>query len=755
MKKLFSYWAVVAIVLTACLSSCNKYDDDYIEASETEVTFEATGGTHPITLDANGAWTVIETPEWCTPTPLYGSSSAEIMLIAIYNDGEEREGVLRIQRGEAEATITLVQKKMTIPVINLDKKELAFTPEGGTETIKVITDGAWTVSSEVPEWCTLSDHTGEGPMDITLIVDPNEDEAPRTTTIEFSRNNNVKVALVITQAEEEAAYVTLDKEEVSFASEGGSEKIAITGNGEWYSITIPEWCRIENDPENETGEIKDEGEGRYVLTAVSNFVLIAEANESNDPREVTLTMVSSNDAEVDLTIKQEGVPEDVVSLNKEKLTFIQSGGEQKVMLTANGAWEITEIPEWCVVTPTEGEGNAEITITVQANTGMDEREVTLNIERGSKSAELIITQAAPTVTLDKNKITLVPVITQEIIRLTTIGEWSVTSQLPEWLSVSPMSGNGNTDLTIAATSKNYETTERTATITITRGSSTANLVVTQEGAGAEPYIKLDKNSVIFFGEGGSEVIGIDSNVEWSVSGTTEWCTVVPMEGNSSGSFTVSTTRNETGSERTANIKFSLGEKATATFTVTQKALTDEAPSISVSPGILEFGEESSGQKVMVTVNGPWEITQMPEWCIVEDGMSGDTSKEIYVEVTHNDGTEPREGTITFKRGEATTTLTVKQEAAYIRIVPGTITFEAEGGDIEVLVEANGEWEVVDDYDGWFWTELSGNGTLKIWTDAIENEGPERKQTVTFRRGAATATLEVIQKAAPATPEGGE
>lgn len=79
--------------------------------------------------------------------------------------------------------------------------------------------------------------------------------------------------------------------------------------------------------------------------------------------------------------------------DKTQVTFNASAGEQAVQVTANCSWSaaVTEGGNWLSVTPAHGQGNAVLTLSVQANTGAD-RTATLKIYSAEKEARITVTQ---------------------------------------------------------------------------------------------------------------------------------------------------------------------------------------------------------------------------------------------------------------------------------------------------------------------------------------------------------------------------
>lgn len=78
-------------------------------------------------------------------------------------------------------------------------------------------------------------------------------------------------------------------------------------------------------------------------------------------------------------------PEPVLSLDKESLTFSQEGGTATVAVTANNDWTVTGANNYCSVSPSAGNKNGFITITVSENNATIGRSVSLVVSCVSRS----------------------------------------------------------------------------------------------------------------------------------------------------------------------------------------------------------------------------------------------------------------------------------------------------------------------------------------------------------------------------------
>lgn len=71
---------------------------------------------------------------------------------------------------------------------------------------------------------------------------------------------------------------------------------------------------------------------------------------------------------------------------------------------------------------------------------------------------------------------------------------------------------------------------------------------------APQVLKISEHNLHFSGNGGAWLLTINSNTNWQITGTNEWCTVNKNEGNNTDNLIISVTENDTKSNRSTNLK---------------------------------------------------------------------------------------------------------------------------------------------------------------------------------------------------------
>ena len=192
--------------------------------------------------------------------------------------------------------------------------------------------------------------------------------------------------------------------------------------------------------------------------------------------------------------------------------------------------------------------------------------------------------------------------------ITSNTSWNVSDDAT-WLTVSPASGSGDTNLT-ATYQENISTSQRVGTITITGGGITRTVTVTQAAAPFILTVSPSNQSVTNIS--GSTTFAITSNTSWNVSDDATWLTVSPASGSDNSTLTATYQENTTTSQRVGTITV-IGGGITRTVTVTQAA----APFIlTVSPSNQSVTNASGSTTFTITSNTSWNVSDDATWLTV-------------------------------------------------------------------------------------------------------------------------------------------
>jgi hypothetical protein len=146
--------------------------------------------------------------------------------------------------------------------------------------------------------------------------------------------------------------------------------------------------------------------------------------------------------------------------------------------------------------------------------------------------------------------------------------WTASSDAT-WLTITPTSGTDGTQLTATATQNTG--TQRRATITLTAGTATTTLEVTQFAAPQTPTISVSPNSLFVGASSTTQTITVTTNQSgWTASGIPSWISLSVTSGVSGSTIQATISQNQGSSSRSGTITFTAGT-ATTTLGVTQAA----------------------------------------------------------------------------------------------------------------------------------------------------------------------------------------
>ena len=257
------------------------------------------------------------------------------------------------------------------------------------------------------------------------------------------------------------------------------------------------------------------------------------------------------------------------------------------------------------------------------------------------------------------------------------GSWNATTS-NNWLTITPRaSGNAGVSC-IYAVGSNFSADNRTGQIEINGQIHTVN----QTGYTAS----LTPSSATVDLDGGSGTVNIlvAAGVSWSTSSNSDWISVTPASGTSSGSVSYTVDPNPGVTVRTGSITI-----AGQTFSVTQTG-TD----INLSPKEVEKAYSSDIIQLQVTalINTNWNVTPNASWISVVDDGNGFGDSQITLAVGTNPSYNERTGTVSI--GSAT--FTIRQFGTpnpVLDIIPDEATANPIGafGNVAVLATPDAPW----------------------------------------------------------------
>lgn len=276
---------------------------------------------------------------------------------------------------------------------------------------------------------------------------------------------------------------------------------------------------------------------------------------------------------------------------------------------------------------------------------------------------------------------------QVAFQLSFTDDWKI-GVTASWISLSAYYG-AKTDTEITAKiAANTTENERTDTIRITCGNSTAKIPITQKGLGSifpETDVIVDETASVSF----------KPFADWTLELTDtkaapSWLEVSPTSG-SAGTAELTITSledNISGQDRNALIKITIGSSLYY-ITVTQKP-TD---AILESKDRIEIGPEGGDESVIVTANMDYEVVISEPW-ISRIITKAPVERTENFSIAPNTNEEKREGMIIFKGSVKSDTVTVYQAQRDVLILSEDhLSFAYTGGTKSVSLRSNIEYDI--------------------------------------------------------------
>ena len=385
--------------------------------------------------------------------------------------------------------------------LNLSPAEVTIGADAGSTGSSLISsDMDWTIDGGC-DWLSFTPAEGNGTVSVQLtVLSENSSFVSRSCELIVTATNGDQVTLTVVQRGREPYLEAEITDPVSGTTgilqhQNSTCNIEINSNAAWTISSNEDWV----------GFSQAEGEGSASIQAIA-----LSENTICIPRYALLTVTNNYNQSVVLRVKQENFFNGSLSITPVELNIDnQMNATVSFTITATDSWSVQSLPSWLSANPSDGEFSDHlVTLTaIGINNSTLPRTGTVVVSDicGRTDSRVLISVTQPEGYLSLSE-TSVSVGQQNgstaTVNVSCSGGWNaVSSSIPEWLSVTPSSATGNTEVTLRATADNTEETERSAVV---RFRYTLNfveeLLVTQEcGSGivevAEVSMTLYPNPV--------------------------------------------------------------------------------------------------------------------------------------------------------------------------------------------------------------------------------------------------------------------
>jgi hypothetical protein len=612
-------WLGVACTSSSVSSTSPSFQKCAVTLGDLAGSVGAGGGSATLAINTapECTWTVTNTANWLSITPMSGQGSGQVSVqVAPNQDPATRQTDVMINGQRATFRQDAAPCQFAV-----SPQSIAAAATGGPATVTVTTASAcsWTAVSNVP-WVVVAGASGSGNGQVSLTLQANTGPA-RTGTVTIAGQ-----AVTITQSAVgmTACAYALSSPAQSVPAAGGVANIGVTTSGgcAWSAVSSAPWIVV-------TAGAGGSGSGTVTLTIAAN---------TGGARSGTVVIGGET-----FTVNQGGalgVSPCSFSINVGTQSIGANGGNGTAVTVTAGsgcAWTAVSNDPWITITSgASGTGGGTVRFTVAANTGgarsgtltIAGQTFTVNQAAGATPCSYAINPTSQSIGSSGG--------TGANISVTAGGgcAWTAVSNAP-WITVtsgSSGSGNGSVHFTVAANTDGA----RSGTITIAGQTFT----VSQGAAACPSSINPTTQSIAAGASSGNSIaVAADSSCSWTAVSNASWLTVSGSGGGTgNGSFSFAAAANS-GPQRTGTI--TVGEQ---TLSVTQAS----GCAFTVSPlSETVGGDKGPGQPITVTTTAgcSWTASTTTSWISITSGASGNGPGTVQFTVDKFNGNQ-RSGSLT-------------------------------------------------------------------------------------------------------------
>jgi hypothetical protein len=693
----------------------------------------------------NISWNITGIPTWLSVTPDNGSSTQLISVSATEENPSTSARTVTLTVTDNNLTQTLTVTQAGKPSLEVGTTNVAIGyKDGSNESFLVISFNlTWTITGK-PDWLDVSPLSGGNQtntnISLTAIGD-NPTSAERTATLIITGGG---ISKTVTVTQSGAPELTVDQTTMSIGYETGlSSTFELTSaNVNWTISVDATWLGV-NPASGSTSQ---------TIT-----ITTTEENPATSSRNATIT-ITGGEITRTISVTQDGAPLLEVSPSGINLSW-QNGSSSTINITsANVNWIVSGTPSWISANPLSGSGNQTLTVTASSdNPTSSQRSASFTISGGGITRTVSVSQdGAPLLEVSTTTLNLGNQSgSNGTFTITSANNsWSISDDAT-WFSASPVSGSSTQTITVTTSSENTSTVARQGTITVTDGTLTRTVAVSQQGA--DPVLSVDPLSRNVDANSGIATYTVSSNVDWTITENSDWLAATKLDNS-----TLSVTYNENLSvnQRSATITLSGPGVSDVSVTLIQAGAT---PYLTVDP--LSSTVSSASGTVIFTVSSNiiWSVTDDAGWA----NPVKTNDQTLTVNYDENTVVSARTATITLSGTDVDdVVLSLNQEAAtpVLTVDPSSRNVDAQAGTVTFTVTSNINWTFSETAD-WVSGTKTNNTTLTI--DYTENpevtsrnviitlSGPGvSDQSVSLTQAGATPVLSVSPSSANVSPAAG-
>ena len=589
-----------------------------------------------------------------------------------------------------------------------------------TKEVNVTSENTGWVFQNIPStWLTVTPSSGSTSAIVKLTAAENKSvDETRVHVMNFHSTDasyNYSRDISVSQA---AATVYITPRETSYGCEAvaDSKTIGIDSNVEWEATCTETWVTL------------TKGNGQLTIAATENLGASRKAT-------ITLRRTGTTTTVSTISVTQS---EANVTGSSDPLVFNVNGESKQVPITAGASWTAyPSDPSWISVTPEAGSnGSATLTISVTANASSTTRSGFVYVKIGDN------TKLSIPVKQDKINLSVegtLPVLDGEgtesyQLSIVSNSSWTLISK-PEWLTVTPNSGNAGTTVITLSVVKNPSSHFRQGELVlgVSNTTVTTTVLVEQSGIGA------GDGDLVFAWNENKQALHLSSTSSWSAMTSDGWISLSQYSGTGSADLIVTVTTNTSEDDRSGKISF-VSNGSTKEITVHQGGqylkIGETAGTVSAMGGTVSIAVSTTvGAQGSVDYSG-----NVKDWLQV----NSEANNTYKLTVSANPSQYARSAVFTIKPTMATTNqsstagvkYTITQNGRSLSINVRKMEFFAKGGTSSVYtIQADGVYDIQKaSGDSWYVLQhdASANTFYIVASENSKSDKREGKLTLSLR-----------------------
>lgn len=504
-----------------------------LNISETTVNVPASLSLYNVDVDSNADWTYSTNDDWihCTKEGSKLSFNIDENTTVLEAD---RVGYIKVSNSKLTKAITINQQP---PSITSKNEEIIYGIEGGEHQQTVTSDVAWKATTSAYFITVTPENNTAGQSKLTISTSANRSEYDRTGNVYLNIGNKAKVRIPVRQS---GIICNVSVNSIGFSSIPETKSFDIISNCEWTIVSYPSWLKIDKESGKGNANVKLNVDENNTTKELEGDIVVCDANKVVT-RKIHITQ-SGKHAYVDVNT----------------LEFSHKAEQKGLSFNTDGTWSASVDADWVLLDSNTGTGSHTINVAVKENMTSSDRQATITLVIAGATHLIKVSQDSKYLVLPSSAFNFDASAGYSTVYISSNTHWTATAKdKPNWLVVTPTSGDNDANITIGV-SENKTAEERHGQIIVSIPDVKDYIInVTQTGK----TIKVDKASVEFPSSGGTVVVNVTSDGEYTVSKSGNWFGYTK----NGDAISVIAPQNSTGVRREGKLVFTLSGNASGNY----------------------------------------------------------------------------------------------------------------------------------------------------------------------------------------------